>query len=448
MSDKNDEQPLDSELERSEEHDDIFPPPRHRPRPLVIIGVIVLIVVIVGGGFLAVRSFGGGLLTSAATPTPTLPPGANLFYITTNPAWGAVSIDGRLVAHLPALGQAPLQLSPGAHTISWNAPPFPVQRCFLDVPPQSTSGAGNCDTSTSANITTGADAGQQAFIIPFAATGGNLSNAARASLIQAVKTYLTTFQASASVQPGDFYVSVQAAHHLATATQPLKATPHFQLDTNPNSARPCLNYHGTGTPACSVASINCQTFCPVSLSDANGKALPATNWQIAAPVLITWSYATPSGQVVATNQPDTPQSSGYEDLVSLSITWNSATSTWNVINQPDSAPSLFTLTTNPICAAAQDWIIANPSHQSLQGTTFNGQPTSVYFQYLAGTNAANGCLVKAVIPASSAPVGYLLYRFGVLLAVNSAAHHYWPGLPMANAYEQGIAQSIAAKIKS
>lgn len=427
----------------SSEASDELPPPRRQPRPPVIIGVIVLIVVIIGGGFFAVRSFGGGLLTSSATPTPTLPPGANLFYITTNPAWGTVSIDGHPVTHLPALGQTPIQVAPGNHTITWNAPPFPVQRCFLDVPPQQTSGAGLCDTSTSANITTGADAGQQAFIIPFAATGGNLSNTARASLVQAVKTYLTTFQTSASVQPGDFYASVQTAHQLATATQPLLATPHFQLDTNPNSTRPCLNSHGPGTPACHVGSINCQAFCPVSLSDANGKALPTTNWQVEAPVLITWSYAKPGGQVIATNQPDTPESSGYEDLVSFSITWNSATSTWNVINQPDSAPALFTLTTNPLCATAQNWIIANPSHQSLQGTTFNEQPTSVYFQYHAGTNAANGCLVKA-IPAlsSSAPVGYLLYRFGVLLAVNSAAHRYWPSLPMADAYGQGIARQL------
>ncbi|MGB8343564.1 MAG: hypothetical protein WCD86_01705 [Ktedonobacteraceae bacterium] len=269
----------------------------------------------------------------------------------------------------------------------------------------------------------------------------------RASLIQTVKAYLTTFQSSATVQPGEHYASAQAAHHLATATQSLQAAIHFQLDTNPNSTRSCLNSsNGPGTSACDVEGISCQALCPVLLSDENGNALPPTGWQVDVPVLITWSYATLSGQAVAENEPDTLDSVGYEDLVSLSITWNSGT--WKVTNQPDSSPSLFTLTTNPVCAAAQDWIKANPSHQNLDGTTFNGQSTAVYRQYLAGTNAANGCLVKAVIPTTSAPVGYLLYRFGVLLAVNSAAHRYWPGLPMADAYEQGIAQSIAAKIKS
>jgi len=39
-------------------------------------------------------------------------------------------------------------------------------------------------------------------------------------------------------------------------------------------------------------------------------------------------------------------------------------------------------------------------------------------------------------------VGYLLYHFGVLLAVNAAAHGYWPGLPTADAYEQGIAKQL------
>jgi len=433
----------DPEEGEPDEDDSEMPPPRRGPRPLAVIGAIVLIVVIVGGGFFAVRTFGGGLLTSAATPTPTVPPGANLFYITTNPAWGTVSIDGHRVAHLPALGQAPLQLSPGAHTISWNAPPFPGQRCFVNVPPQPTSSAGACNTSESANVVAGANAGQQAFVLPFSATGANLSPSQRTSLIQAVQTYLTTFQSSTTVQQGERYASTQAAHHLATATQSLQATLHFQLDTNPHSTRPCLNFYSPGTPACNVEGISCQTLCPVLLSSANGNALPATNWQVDVPVLITWSYATLSGQIVADNEPNTPQSSGYEDLVSLSITWNSATSTWKVTNQPDSAPSLFTLTTNPVCAAAQDWITANPSQQSLDGTTFNGQSTVVYRQYLAGRNAANGCLVKA-LPAlsSSAPVGYLLYRFGVLLAVNAAAHRYWPGLPLADAYEQGIASQL------
>jgi len=423
------------------EDSDEMPPSHHRPRPFVIISVIALIVVIVGGGFFAVRTVGGGLLTSAATPTPTVPPGANLFYVTTNPAWGTVSIDGHPITHLPALGQAPLQISPGGHTITWDAPPFPVQRCFLDVPPQQSGSAGACDTSESANVTTGANAGQQAFVIPFSADSSKLSSSQRALLIQAVKTYLTTFQSSTTVQPGEHYASTQTANHLATATQTLQASLHFQLDTNPNSTRPCLNFHSPGTPACSIEEVSCQAFCPVLLSSDNGSALPATNWQVAAPVLITWSYATPGGQVVADNAPDTPESSGYEDLASLSITWKSGA--WNVINQPDTSPSLFTLTTNPVCAAAQDWITANPSHQSLSETTLDGQSTAVNFQYFAGTNAANGCLVKA-IPAqsSAAPVGYLLYRFGVLLAVNSAAHRYWPGLPMADAYEQGIAQPL------
>jgi len=438
----------DPEEDEPGEDDSEMPPSRRKPRPFVIIGVIVLIVVIVGGGFFAARTFGGGLLTSAATPTPTVVPGANLFYITTNPAWGTVSIDGHHVSHQPALGQAPLQISPGSHTITWNAPPFPVQRCFVNILSQAEGGPGACNTNESTTVVAGKNAGQQAFVISFSATSANLSISQRASLTQAVKAYLTTFQASATVQPGEVYASAQAAHHLVTATQPLKATPHFQLDTNPNSTRPCLNYYSPGTPACNVEGISCQAFCPASRSDANGNALPATNWQVEVPVLITWSYTTLSGQVVAENEPNTPESSGYEDLVALSITWNSATSTWKVTNQPDSAPpSPFVFTTNPVCAAAQNWIKANPSHQSLDATTFNGQNTAVNRQYLAGTNAANGCLVKAVIPESSAPVGYLLYRFGVLLAVNAAAHHYWPSLPMADAYEQGIAQSIAAKIK-
>jgi hypothetical protein len=35
-----------------------------------------------------------------------------------------------------------------------------------------------------------------------------------------------------------------------------------------------------------------------------------------------------------------------------------------------------------------------------------------------------------------------LFRFGVVLAANTVAHQLWPYLPVADAYEQGIAQRL------
>jgi hypothetical protein len=79
----------------------------------------------------------------------------------------------------------------------------------------------------------------------------------------------------------------------------------------------------------------------------------------------------------------------------------------------------------------------------------DGQNDQVNWQYLAGTNSANGCLAEGSLlnnftPVPTLPAPQLLYRFGVLLAVNAVAHRYWPDLPVADSYEQGIAKQLGA----
>jgi hypothetical protein len=435
MSKNSSEPHPNSEFEQGEEeHGSELPPPRRGPSPVLIGIIVALIVVIVGGGIYAGLTLSRKPVATSATPAVTVPPGANLFYIVANPGYGTISIDGHPVTHLPIIGQAPLQLSPGTHVISWNAPTFPVQRCIVDVPPQTTGSSGVCNDTQSANITTGANAGLQATVVSFAETTKNLSASQQSALMNAVQAYLQTLQANATVQTGQSYASLQAPHNVTTATQPLKATIHFQLDTNPNSSQPCMNDVSGGT-SCSVDGVSCQTFCPISILSGNGSELvsASTSWQVYTVMQITWSYTTLGGQIVAQNEPDATVSTSYEYLVPLSISWNG--STWQVqSDQPGAppAPALFSDAVSPPCAAAQAWIKANPAHQSLDGTTFQGQQTAVNRQYIAGANAADGCTIKAVIPVPSAPVGELIYRFGVLLAVNNAAHQYWPSVPLAH----------------
>src|SRR5690242_17735747 len=42
----------------------------------------------------------------------------------------------------------------------------------------------------------------------------------------------------------------------------------------------------------------------------------------------------------------------------------------------------------------------------------------------------------------SFPPIFLLHRFGIILAANDAAHHYFPFLPLASAYERQLAQQL------
>ena len=70
---------------------------------------------------------------------------------------------------------------------------------------------------------------------------------------------------------------------------------------------------------------------------------------------------------------------------------------------------------------------------------------------IQGTTFATGCLIEfklqkgvlsAPTPTTSPPmlVAYVMQRFGVLLAVNDTAHHLFPFLPVASAFEKQLAQ--------
>lgn len=310
------------------------------------------------------------------------------------------------------------------------------------MPPQPVSGSGTCDTTSSAESFT---------IVSFTATTADLPQSRQALLTSSVQAYARALQASTPVQRGEFYASVQATQGIATATQPLQATAHFQFDMNPNSTQFCFNEAdgGNGTPGCSVNGVSCQAFCPMAASDPNFlSAHPA--WSVYVPMRIVWSYATLDGQIVAQNEPGGTGIKEYENLLPLYLTWNG--SKWQVTDQADTpAPTLPDFTTNPLCMSAQAAWIDNPANLSLHSTTFNGQDASTNnFRYHAGSNAVNDCLITVALrnlngtPIPSAPVAYLLYRCGVLLTVNTATHRYWPSLPMADAYEQSLARQLGA----
>jgi hypothetical protein len=69
------------------------------------------------------------------SPTPTLAPGTDLFYVRGDPSWGQLFIDGHPTA-LPVIGtDPPLRLARGQHMLTWQAAPFLTQQCTVSVPP-------------------------------------------------------------------------------------------------------------------------------------------------------------------------------------------------------------------------------------------------------------------------------------------------------------------------
>jgi hypothetical protein len=430
----------------------LLPPPRRRRRPLAIITVIVLIIVLVSGSLAIARAVGSGAIGAAPTPTATLLPGENLFYIITDPLWGTVSVDGHTLMHLPTLGGQPLTLAVGGHTIVWNAPPLAPQKCLIYVPQQQTPG-GNCSATDQMAVRSGKDAGLQATIVEFTLDSSMLSHAQFTALRNAIQTYFSTLQSTDTVQPGEHYARASVPNNVATAAQPLKATFKIHLDTNPNSNLPC--YPGDfGLQSCTT----CYTFCnPSTGFDFN--SLPANfssppTWDIYIVAYATWDYTTLSGQSVAANQPDTAASTTLEYTTPLFITWTN--SQWRVSDIPPKNDINFFFGFTQPCAVAQAAMLNNNSLSNpYSSITINGQPQTLSWQDdNSGHNLAQGCLMGAVIVpgnetpvAANAPEAYILYRFGVLLAATSLAHQWWPNLPVASAYEQGIVQQLLPKHK-
>jgi hypothetical protein len=447
---------LADEGEKGIEDDEFeMPPEPRKPRTLLIVGAVILILLVIGGSIFAVHSFGGGVTGAAPKPTATLFPGEDLFYITTNPNIGTVSIDGHVLSSLPKLGETPIQLSIGTHSIVWNAPPFKTKQCFATVPPLQNGGANSCGATDVATVAKGKDSGLQAAVIEFEATSNMLSASQTSALITSAQTTVAAYDATTTVEPGEQYVDMQAPNHVATATQPLKATLHFQLDTNPNTNSPCLaNNLGIGQN-CTIDGINCVNICSlpsyVNSPSSNFVPPPAPKtWDIYVVLGATWDYTTMSGQVVATNQPDIQDGTAPEYLTQLFATWTG--SQWQVSTTPsrDDMYSFFTVSLS--CVPAEQYV---SGQYQLSNPTINGQSQQLNWQdyFSSSSNPAAGCVVGATeLPANpttpiaaNAPEGYYLYRFGIFTTVNSLAHTFSPRLPVASAYEKGIAQQLMPK---
>ncbi len=110
-------------------------PPRNNVRLAFTISLWLALVLIVVAIFSPLRDIAlNHVFPPSIAPTATVTTGDNLFYIQASPM-GTVSIDGRPVSQLPAVGTgSPIRLSRGEHKIAWQANPFPQLSCIVNVP--------------------------------------------------------------------------------------------------------------------------------------------------------------------------------------------------------------------------------------------------------------------------------------------------------------------------
>lgn len=421
---------------------------RRTSRILFIAGLWILLLVVIVGIFTPVRDIVfSHLFPVAGTPTATIPVGDNLFYIQSTPK-GNIFIDERQIPHLPVIGKDhPLLLSPGKHQIRWVDAPFKVLSCIVSVPSSPTTDQCPYESVIAMTPT------ENVRVVTFDPSLSDLPTAQRAALIQTIQGALNALQTTSAVQPGEQYVSSSSggSPSIVTATQRLKAILSFHLDTNPNSNRNCESYNenctsSDGQSCVLLCVLPDTTFVPNTTSSALPQSPAKLTWEIVGLFYSTWTYTTTGGQIVAVNQPDSlpEQVVGDDHSVLAHTTWDgtrwhavivTADSGWHAISTSDGSTTGFGFG-DPACGSLNDLVNGTSTYAFARGAG------NVTWQFGAEANRANGCAAIVTPDAGNQPPAYCLYRFGVLLAANDAAHRYFPALPVADSFEQSIAQQI------
>ncbi len=359
-----------------------------------------------------------------------------LFYFDANPTWGQFFIDGKPVTHLPRIGNAndvPLRLQRGRHVLSWKVVPFAPQQCSVSVPFNVPTDTCHFDLFT--------EYSKGAWIFRFPMSLAQLPRPAFADLVDVVQTELDMHAPTETVLPGEFYAVNTTGESTRRATQALKATMRYQLDVMNTLDGVCSTLLEASTP-CTYDGQECYLFCSIPLL-ANEIRGQERSWDVFAAVQTSWEYRTQDGKIVAQNQPEILGTTVvYDHLVPLHITWDGAG--WHATLRSLQMVLPNTQQMDVACNTA-----LNTVKNVLVPTNSEQAHTAIDWQYISGTNPAEGCLSIATLSygqdASTHPIAYFLHRFGVLLAVNNVAHEYWPSVPLADAHEQQIATRLSIR---
>ncbi|HVB23503.1 MAG TPA: hypothetical protein VNG51_16315 [Ktedonobacteraceae bacterium] len=397
--------------------------------------VIIVALVLILNSIVPVRSLLHLVAGPTPGPTPTPAPNIDHFYLDASPPWGNLTLDGNPLTFSTI---APIQLARGRHQFVWQASPFHPIRCTLSVPLAAT------DTCTHITIATQVNgSASTAQEVTFYDTLNMLSGTQQAALIQAAQTALDAVQSTTTVQPGEQFVHFVGNQTTDIATQPLHATLHFSLSVGNTKLENaiCASHYSSECDTLyrfqsQNVTQNCAWFCTDPDSYTN---LTVPNyWQAIVIAHEYWDFTTLDGHTIATNQPDTTHDlNNSAHLLFLNILWDGKH--WQATFDALQASGYNTLG----CLAANNELNQMPPPVGLNGFGFSANPATV---------PADGCLEvvqsTAANPSSSVPVSppqaLCLYRFGLMLAANALAHHYWPSIPLANPYEQSLAKHLTA----
>lgn len=378
--------------------------PQRRVAALAATALLVAVVVV--GLFAHATSDPSGalatLLLHPTTPTPnaTFVPGANVIHFSNGAPWGTLMVDGARLPGATLTGQG-ISVTRGTHHLVYQARYFPSLRCTFSAP-RAQSDTCPLDTSDSTlqylltqGLTRAIDLGS---------TGATLQPDQRAALTQRVDDLLNAQALTATIAPGDRYLDDQG--HIATASAPLRFTLTLALDQSATS--------GGG----------CSQFCP-ALNISSQPVLPDGGWPMLLTITATWAITDASGHRLTPLNYLATQPFSNSGPVEVGIQLTPAG--WKI-------SALDALNTQIVDSAAGSAV-----QQTVDATNSGDGPA---YSILSAPNPLDGCVMEVVYGGATSRV---LWRFGVLLALDSSAHRIFPQLPIATAAEQALADRIASQ---
>lgn len=375
-------------------------------------------------------SLGDGLAPLAtpsgtASPQATAQPTATPKPATTPQASPTVTASTALQPAGSVGAYAYFRLTRGTHTLIYIAAPFETLTCQISVP------AAKGDTCPLAQIppSDAVRALGAARVVDASATVDHLPADEQKALFAAISTALTP--PATTVRPYEHYLNPSSQVVLTYAS--LQATLQYAVNTDaahaiPLPAPPAASATPTGSPAATAAPTATAaalgtpsatptqpTTCVSLCDDPAATGAPTDAWNQLANLVPSWSYQPSRGAAIVA--PAASQGSAATSVV-VSIKWSDQ---WQVTaKDADKAGLLASAVT------ADAGALHMPS-----GWTVSAFPAA---------NPADGYLVLAG-PSGGAPA-QLLYRFGVLLTVNSLAYSTFPSLPRASSAERVEASGI------
>lgn len=382
-----------------------------RPRPpsrgrawctAAVVALVALVAVGILHGFAS-----GGAVGATVSVAPTATADDLGLLVDSNVNYGTLTLNGKRIS-----GALPLIVKPrpGANTLTLSAPPFYPHTCRLRWPagPQDVSTSG-CDRGAASGAIIQGQTLGEIQTIQLTLSGDDLPPDLQSAALGALTHALGGVHFKTTVPAGDYIATGHNDQGRITSVRAptsLRAEVSFAL-TPPGQP----GFHACGGILCGAPGGFART------------ANTAHLWSVSIPISTHWQFDDGAGSQIASAD------ESLESFSPLNLSYDAAMG-WQV-TAPDapplSAPTLDDVLRGDLCSGGDAALAAIT--QARQLSTIQQSDHGV--EGCLFVTAPNGAFFPGLGTPPPPDDGQFVWRFGVLLAANAAAHTLAPDLPLA-----------------